>query len=182
MPFDAVLQRRIMGHFATGITVVTTCYQEGTQVWAMTANSFTSLSLDPPLILITIDKRNQMGEYIRFGGCFAVNILGLDQEAVSRRYATRGPKDFAGLDITIAETGAPILGGTLAYLDCRLFEVLSGGDHDIFIGEVVAGEARDGQPLIFYNGRYSRLALRGTGDLSPGPETIEDAYSHYGSF
>jgi flavin reductase (DIM6/NTAB) family NADH-FMN oxidoreductase RutF len=79
MPFDAVLQRRIMGHFATGITVVTTCYQEGTQVWAMTANSFTSLSLDPPLILITIDKRNQMGEYVRHGGCFAVNILPLDQ-------------------------------------------------------------------------------------------------------
>ncbi|MCC7448457.1 MAG: flavin reductase family protein [Anaerolineae bacterium] len=182
MPFDAMLQRRIMGHFATGITVVTTCYQEGTQVWAMTANSFTSLSLDPPLILITIDKRNMMGDCIKRGGCFAVNILGLDQEAVSRRFATRGPKDFEGLDITIAETGAPIIGGTLAYLDCRLYEVLPGGDHDIFIGEVMAGEARDGRPLIFYNGRYSRLALHGTSELTLGAESIEDSYAHYGSF
>jgi flavin reductase (DIM6/NTAB) family NADH-FMN oxidoreductase RutF len=92
------------------------------------------------------------------GGCFALSILSEDQEAISTRFATSGPKDFSDLDTTTAETGAPILAGALAYVDCRLVEVLPGGDHNIFIGEIVAGDAQDGQPLLFYGGKYARLA------------------------
>ncbi len=170
-----------MGRFATGVTLVTTRYGVG-EVWGMTANSFTSLSLDPPLIILTVDRRNSMCEYMAQGGCFAVNFLTTHQEAISRRFATRGPKDFSDLEMTVAETGAPVLVGALAYLDCRVVEVLPGGDHEIFVGEIVAGGMDDGQPLLFYNGRYTRLALSGTGISVTGPDELEGAYDHYGCF
>ena len=182
MAFDTTLQRRIMGRFAGGVTVVTTRYGDGNQIWGMTANSFTSLSLDPPLVLVAVDRRNSMCEYMQRGQCFAVNMLTTEQEAISRQFATRGPKDFSGLALTAAETGAPILADALAYLDCRVTQTVPGGDHDIFIGEIVAGGINEGQPLLFYNGRYTRLALSGTGSLATGLESLEEAYEHYGSF
>jgi flavin reductase (DIM6/NTAB) family NADH-FMN oxidoreductase RutF len=171
-----------MSHFASGITVITTRYGEGDQIWGMTANSFISLSLDPPLVLVAVDRRNSMVEYIQQGQCFAINILTTEQEAISRQFATRGPKDFSGLTLTVAETGAPILADVLAYLDCRVTQVVPGGDHDIFIGEVVAGAIHEGHPLLFYNNRYTRLALSGTGSLATGLDNLEEAYEHYGSF
>ena len=81
-------------------------------------------------------------------------MLRADQEEISRRFAISGPKDFSGLALTAAETGAPILVDAIAYVDCKLVEILSGGDHDMFVGEPVAGEVRDGEPLIFYGGEY----------------------------
>lgn len=148
----------------------------------MTANSLTSVSLNPPLILITVDKRSQMCEYITQGMCYAVNILTTNQEAVSRKFASRGPKDFDGLEITFAETGAPILTESLAYLDCQVVQIIAAGDHDIFIGQVVAGELGDGQPLVFYNGRYTRLTMSATGLLKAGEEMLDTPYDHYASF
>src|SRR5438128_1371661 len=106
MRFDSMVQRRIMSRFATGVTVVTTRWQD--QLWGMTANGILSLSLDPPLILVSIDRRNQMHASVSGGNCFAVNILTLEQEDVSRRFATRGPKDFESVALTTAGTGAPI--------------------------------------------------------------------------
>jgi len=171
-----------MSHFASGVAVITTRYGDGDQIWGMTANSFTSLSLDPPLVLVAVDRRNSMVEYLQRGQCFAVNMLTTEQEAISRQFATRGPKDFSDLAMTAAETGAPILADALAYLDCRVTQVVPGGDHEIFIGEVVAGAIQQGQPLLFYNGRYTRLALSGTGNLATGLDSLDDAYEHYGSF
>ena len=155
MTFDSQEQRRIMGLFATGVTVVST--QHDQQTWGMTANAITSLSLDPPLILVAVQRESQTHEKLKQAGCFAVNILSTDQEEISNRFAFEGPKDFSDLDFTTDVTGAPILSGTLGYVDCRLKEILPGGDHDIFIGEIVAGNSSEGQPLLYYQGKYTRL-------------------------
>ena len=155
MAFDTTLQRKIMGRFATGVTVVTT--RRDGHLCGLTVNAFASLSLDPPLVLIAIDRRSHTYGCLKQNGCFAVNILTDDQEAISRRFAASTPKEFSDLPVTTAVTGAPIFSDALAYVDCRVSQVLSGGDHDIFIGEIVAGDVRPGQPLLFYGGQYARL-------------------------
>jgi flavin reductase (DIM6/NTAB) family NADH-FMN oxidoreductase RutF len=156
MTFDSKKQRQIMGQFATGVTVVTTDGTAGPH--GLTANAIASLSLDPPLVLVAVDKRAHSLDFIRKNGCFAVNILRLEQEEVSRRFATPGPKDFAGLNTTTAGTTAPVLCDCLAFVDCRVVEILPGGDHEIFVGEIVAGEYHGGKPLLYHAGGYSRLA------------------------
>lgn len=156
MTFDSQQQRRILGHFATGITVLTTAGPAGEH--GMTANAVASLSLDPPLILVAVDRRAAMLDFLHGNRCFAVNILRHDQEELSRRFATPGPKDFSDLNVTTRTTGSPILPRVVAFLDCRVHDVLPGGDHEIFVGEIVAGEYEGGEPLLYYAGRYRRLA------------------------
>jgi flavin reductase (DIM6/NTAB) family NADH-FMN oxidoreductase RutF len=124
----------------------------------LTANAVASLSLDPPLMLVAVDKRASTLDYLRKNRCFAVNILRFDQEAVSRQFATPGPKDFSALKIRTAATGSPILVDGLAFLDCRVTDILPGGDHEIFVGEIVAGEYQGGEPLLYFSGGYRRLA------------------------
>jgi flavin reductase len=156
MPFDSQQQRKIMGQFATGVTVVTTDGEAGPH--GLTANAVASLSLVPPLVLVAVDKRAHSLEHIKKNKCFAVNILRLDQEEISRRFATPGPKDFTGLNITMATTTAPVLSDCLAFVDCRVVEILPGGDHEIFVGEIVAGDFHGGAPLLYHAGGYHRLA------------------------
>lgn len=156
MAFDSALQRKIMGRFATGVTVVT-IGKDG-QHGGLTANAVCSLSLDPPLVLVAVDKRAGSHAELLEHRCFAVNILASDQEEISQRFAKSGPKDFTGLEWKTAVTGAPILAGTLGYVDCRVSDVLHGGDHDIFVGEIVAGEVSEGQPLLYFSGKYRQLA------------------------
>ena len=156
MPIDPQTQRRILGRFATGVTVVTTRGEGASH--GMTANAVASLSLDPPLVLVAVDRGAQMHAQLTACRCFVVNVLSEEQEQLSRRFATRGPKEFGDLNVTVGETGAPILADSLAWVDCRLTDVLSGGDHDIFVGQIVAGDARDGRPLLFFAGKYGRLA------------------------
>jgi flavin reductase (DIM6/NTAB) family NADH-FMN oxidoreductase RutF len=157
MPFDSALQRKIMGRFATGVTVITTGV-EGRH-GGLTANAVCSLSLDPPLVLVAVDKRAGSHAELLEHRHFAMNILSTDQEAISQRFAKPGPKDFTGLVWKTAVTGAPIFDGTLGYVDCRVVDVLRGGDHDVFIGEIVAGEVHDDRvPLLYFSGKYRRLA------------------------
>ena len=156
MAFDSQEQRRIMGHFATGVTVVTTLH-EGQPV-GMTANAVTSLSLDPPLVLVAVDKRAQMDAYLNAGDSFAINMLSDAQEELSRRFARSGPKEFGDIPRTEGVTGSPIFAEALAWVDCRLHSVVAGGDHDIFLGEIVAGASRGGRPLLYYCGKYAKLA------------------------
>jgi flavin reductase (DIM6/NTAB) family NADH-FMN oxidoreductase RutF len=156
MAFDSRKQRQIMGQFATGVTVVTTGGDAGRH--GLTANAVASLSLDPPLVLVAVDKRAHSLDYLKKNRCFAVNILRLDQEELSRRFATPGPKDFSDLTVTTVTTGAPVLEDCLAFLDCRVVEILPGGDHEIFVGEIVAGECHGGEPLLYHGGTYCRLA------------------------
>lgn len=157
MAFDSTLQRQIMGCFATGVTVVTT--RAGEQLSGLTANAVASLSLNPPLVLVSVDRQAHSHAVLVEGRCFAMNILSIEQEHLSRRFSTPGPKDFSDLAWREVETGAPVLEGVLSYVDCRVVEIVPAGDHDLFIGEIVAGNVGDaGEPLMYYRGRYRRLA------------------------
>jgi flavin reductase (DIM6/NTAB) family NADH-FMN oxidoreductase RutF len=156
MAFDSHAQRRILGHLATGITVVT-AHLNG-EIYGMTANAVTSLSLNPPLILVAVDKSAAMHASLTASRHFAVNILSDAQEHLSRRFAMRGPKEVNDLTWTTGASGAPIMTDALAWVDCRLAEILPGGDHDIFIGEILAGDCREGSPLLYFRGKYRRLA------------------------
>lgn len=155
MAFDSLAQRRILGHFATGVTVATALHNR--EIVGMTANAVTSLSLNPPLVLVAVDKLAAMHDALMASRHFALNILDESQEQLSRRFAQRGPKDVSDLTWKTADSGAPILVDALAWVDCRLTEVLPGGDHDIFIGEILAGDCRDGLPLLYFCGKYRRL-------------------------
>lgn len=156
MAFDSLAQRRIMGHFATGVTVVTA--KQNGEIQGMTANAVTSLSLHPPLVLVAVDKTAAMHVALKASGNFALNILSDAQEHLSRRFAMRGPKEVSDIMWITAASGTPILADALAWVDCRLTEILSGGDHDVFIGEILAGDSREGAPLLYFCGKYRRLA------------------------
>lgn len=156
MAFDSLAQRRILGHFATGVTVVT-AHLDG-EIYGMTANAVSSLSLNPPLILVAVDKTAAMHASLTACRHFAVNILSEAQEHLSRRFAMRGPKEVQDLTWITAASGAPILADALAWVDCRLAEILPGGDHNIFLGEILAGDCREGSPLLYFCGKYRRLA------------------------
>ncbi|MFJ5925622.1 flavin reductase family protein [Kitasatospora sp. NPDC092948] len=152
--------RETMARFATGITVLTT---GGEQVHGMTANAFSSVSLDPPLVLCCVARTATMHRAITVTGSFAVSVLGAEQEQLARYFADRdrprGAEQFDRVDWQPGPlTGAPLLGGALARLECRLAEVYEGGDHSIFLGEVLATEwaAGDGA-LLFYRGGYHRV-------------------------
>jgi flavin reductase (DIM6/NTAB) family NADH-FMN oxidoreductase RutF len=156
MAFDSLVQRRIMGHFATGVTVVTASVDG--EIQGMTANAVTSLSLNPPLILVAVDKSAAMHASLTTSRNFALSVLTEDQEHLSRRFAMRGPKEVSDLQWFTAASSSPILADALAWLDCRLADILPGGDHDIFIGEILAGDSREGLPLLYFGGKYRRLA------------------------
>ncbi|MBV9773969.1 MAG: flavin reductase family protein, partial [Gemmatimonadetes bacterium] len=136
---DPIEFRRVMGHFATGVTVVTTRLPSG-EPCGLTASAVCSVSIDPTLILVCVEHRADSHDCIREAGIFAVNILEEDGgENISRRFATLEVADkFRGVAFREERTGAPVLDSSLAWLDCRVSEVLPGGDHTIFLGEVVA--------------------------------------------
>jgi flavin reductase len=153
--------RSALGSFATGVTVVTTSGEE--HAYGMTANAFSSVSLDPPLVLVCVMTGAEGAEHIRSNRCFAVNVLAADQEPISRFFSSkdrpRGRDAFADVPHRTEASGSPILDGVVAYLDCQLHVTLQAGDHDIFIGEVLAlGVAGDAQPLLFAAGGYRFLA------------------------
>jgi flavin reductase (DIM6/NTAB) family NADH-FMN oxidoreductase RutF len=160
MAIDASELRRVLGQFATGVTVVTTRHEGVPQ--GMTANSFTSVSLDPPLVLFCADKRARAGMLVGPAGCFAINVLAEDQRHLSDLFAGKGSDEQRrallediGQD---AVTGAPILPGALGWLDCRLERAIDAGDHVVFLGEVVAASAGDpAAPLLYFRGSYRRL-------------------------
>ncbi|MCL6636948.1 MAG: flavin reductase family protein [Alicyclobacillus sp.] len=148
--------RDIAGCFATGVTVVTTQDAAGLPA-GMTVNSFTSLSLDPPLVLVTIAKTSSLFDTFMQAGGYAVNILRADQEGLSRQFATKNIDRFAQVSYRTGVSGSPVLDGVLAYFDCRVVDRHPAGDHVILIGEVVDGGLNDGHPLLFYRGKYTHI-------------------------
>ncbi len=157
MAIDKSELRRIMGHFATGVTVVTTLSRSGA-LQGLTANAFCSLSLEPPLLLVCIDKKSESYPSFEESRIFTVNILAADQEDISRRFALSGGNKFEGVSYRLGANGAPILNGSLGYLECKLVEAYEGGDHTIYVGEVREAESIDGKkPLLFYRGGYREL-------------------------
>jgi flavin reductase (DIM6/NTAB) family NADH-FMN oxidoreductase RutF len=156
MAFDRNELRRVMGHFATGITVVTTHGPDGKR-YGLTMNAVCSLSLTPPLMLICVDKRAESHPAFQPARGFVVNMLDESQEEVSRRFAVSGGEKFTGLACRDGVTGAPILEDALAWVECRVIEVHEGGDHTIYIGEVEDAGARTGDPILYYRGKYRFL-------------------------
>ena len=155
MPIDEARFRQAMGYFASGVTVVTTASVG--ELYGMTVSSFASLSLNPPLILICIDKGVPSHDMIKDADCFVVNILEERQEHLSRRFATTANDKFKGVAWHSGQLGLPVLDNTLAAIECRLREALDGGDHTIFVGEVVHTEIREGAPLLYYRRGYHEL-------------------------
>jgi flavin reductase len=156
--------RSALGAFATGVTVITTGGEE--HAYGMTANAFSSVSLDPPLVLVCAKIGAEGSKHIDRNGCFAVNILAVDQEPLSRYFSSkdrpRGRDAFRDVPHRTEVTPSPILEGVVAYLDCRLHETHTAGDHEIFIGEVLALRTNpDISPLLFYGGGYGFLRDEG---------------------
>ena len=154
---DPLEFRRVMGHFPTGVSVLTTVYEGDRH--GMTANSLTSVSLDPVMVLACLACGARTGLAIREAGHFAVNILAAEQEELSRRFARPGQDHFEGLDVIEGHRGLPLLPGCLGYLICGVTDVVQAGDHDIVLGTVEACDAAQngGDPLVFFQGTYRTL-------------------------
>ncbi|MCK9902686.1 flavin oxidoreductase [Parafrankia colletiae] len=150
--------RNVLGTFATGIAIVTATHPTAGPV-GLTANSFSSVSLTPPLILFCAAHTSSTWPSIRAAGRFCVNVLAEHQEELSRQFTARGEDRFRGVDWRPAPSGAPILPGTAAWLDCRIETLHEAGDHTIVVGRVdqLALEDAEAAPLLYYRSRYARL-------------------------
>jgi len=148
--------RRVMGHFATGVTVITTKDKDGTPQ-GLTANAFMSLSLDPPLVLISVDKGATCYACFEAGNGFTVNFLAEGQEEISKRFATKGIDKFSGLQWRPGRNGAAIIDGVIGSVECKITQCHDGGDHTIVVGEILNVSATGERPLLFFKGKYQRL-------------------------
>ncbi len=174
MDFDPDAFRKVMGHFATGVSVVTTL--DGDRPCGITVNALTSVSLDPPLVMIALDHRRRLTPVVRAAGRYAVNILGEDQQALSDCFAgapvVPDREAFCGAPWHPGETGMPLLDGVIASLECDVVAVNSVGDHELFIGRVVAiaNDDHHPMPLLYYRRRYLRIERATVVELEGKPE------------
>ena len=168
------LFRKVMGHFVTGVSVVTAL--DGGRPFGITVNALSSVSLEPPLIMVALDRRRFLTPIVRAGGRYAVNILAEDQQAMSDCFAgapvTPGRDAFCGAAWHPGETGLPLLDGAIATLECTVVETFSAGDHDLFIGRVdaVVNEGQHAMPLLYYRRRYLRIERAATAEVEDKPE------------
>jgi flavin reductase (DIM6/NTAB) family NADH-FMN oxidoreductase RutF len=153
---DPDLFRSVLGRFASGVTIVTTRDAEGRD-HGMTVSAFCSVSLEPPLVLVCIGHDATMHPLVGAIGHFAINVLASDQEALSRRFASKDVQRFDGIGFTRGESGVALLDGVLGWLECRAESRHDAGDHTILIGRVEAAHAGDGRPLLYYRGGYAQL-------------------------
>ncbi len=157
MAIDPRELRNTMGLFATGVTVITTKDATG-KPFGLTANAFSSLSLDPPLLLVCVDKKVDCYACFDESKVFVVNFLAREQEELSTRFATKGIEKFERVSYTLGSLGVPLLDGALAHLECKVAAGYEGGDHTIYTGEVQTIATADVKPLLFYQGKYRSLA------------------------
>ena len=155
--FDLRRLRDCFGRFATGVTIITTIDSEGRPT-GLTANSFSSVSLDPPLILWSLDKRSSQIDAFRDAKHYAINVLAADQIDLSNLFATPDEDRFSGLNYSAGVGGAPLLADCAAWIECESSVTYDGGDHLIFIGEVQRFDHSDRPALLFFGGRYGVLA------------------------
>jgi flavin reductase (DIM6/NTAB) family NADH-FMN oxidoreductase RutF len=153
--------RKVMGHFVTGVSVVTTF--DGERPQGITVNALSSVSLEPPLVLVALDRRRFITPTVRRAGRYAVNVLAESQQALSDCFAgaavTPGRDLFCGAAWHAGTTGLPLLEGAIATLECTVVETFSAGDHDLFVGRVdaLASYEQQPQPLLYYRRRYLRI-------------------------
>jgi flavin reductase (DIM6/NTAB) family NADH-FMN oxidoreductase RutF len=156
MPLDPADFRRALSQFAAGVTVVTTRDGKGRSL-GLTVTAFSSVSLDPPLILVCVDHRSEAHVGFRDAGLFGVSILAEGQEEVSRRFAAGGAAKFKGLELSTGTTGVPLIPGAVARLECRVKATYDAGDHRIYVGEVLAVDVSPGRPLLYHDRGYRKL-------------------------
>lgn len=150
--------KKVMGSFAAGVTVVTTATDDG-RLHGLTATAFTSVSMDPPLCLVCVDRRGASHDALAQSRRFAVNMLSAEQQDLSNRFASRSENKFEGVAFERgAETGCPILAGAIASMECTVVDVLPGGDHSIVVGELRSVVVSEGAPLLYWRGGYRSLA------------------------
>jgi flavin reductase (DIM6/NTAB) family NADH-FMN oxidoreductase RutF len=155
-PLGAETFRRACALFATCIAVATVRARDGTP-HGLTVSSFTSVSISPPLILICIDNDCPFLSHFRLSAHFAVNVLSESQREISVVFAEKPEGRFVGLDLITGRTGAPLLRGCLATIECRAASIWEAGDHAVFLGEVEHAESREGSPLLYFNRAYRSL-------------------------
>lgn len=153
---DCNLFRRAAAKFATGITIVTTRAVDGTP-HGFTANSFTSVSLDPLIVLVCVDFRCSVLPHLRTATHFGINVLSEEQQALSTRFAELPEGRFTGVDWYASVLDIPLIMGTLARFECRRSQIVEIGDHAVLVGEVVNVEVSEGRPLLFFDSRYLGL-------------------------
>lgn len=155
---DPRLLRRAFGSFATGVTIVTTTDADGRPV-GLTANSFTSVSLDPPLVLFCLDRSSSNLQRFQRSCVFGVNVLSSDQQELSSRFVKRGEDRFNGVSWELRESGVPVIEGAAATFECESHTTFDGGDHLVFIGRVRRfGFHAQRDPLLYFQGRYRQIA------------------------
>lgn len=147
--------RKALRRFASGITVVTVA--NGEELHGMTASSFAAVSLVPPLILVSLEKGSRTRELVLNARHFGVNILADYQEDLARSFSQPGHKPFENTKHRIGKNKFPLLEGAIAWLECRVYDTVDSGDHDVVIGEVVQCDAREGSPLVYFNRDYRSL-------------------------
>jgi len=161
--------RQVLGHFCTGVTIITTLDEAGPAGFA--CQSFAALSLDPPLVLFCPSRSSATWPRIERAGFFCANVLTAGQQELARVFGTRGVDKFAGVPWAPAPSGAPVLAGVLTWVGCTVEAVHEAGDHHVVVGRVTElGECRPEQPLLFYRGRYGVTATEPTGAL---PEIVD---------
>jgi len=154
---DAAQFRHLCGRFATGVVVVTALRPDGAPA-GMTANSFTSVSLIPPLVAVNVDRSAEFHGVVTAAPGFVINVLESGQEALSRRFATAASHQFDGVGYQRTDRGRILLGGVIATIECDTETLLPAGDHTIVVGRVVGGAVHDGRPLLYFRGGYHTLS------------------------
>ena len=150
--------RQVLGAYPTGVCAITATTNDGTPA-GMVIGSFTSVSLDPPLVGFLPDKKSSTWPLIEAAAHFCVNVLASDQQDVCRQLAGKGPDKFAGLDMALSDHGHPVIANAIAQIDCDIHAVIDAGDHWFVLGKVLSLKlARDGDPMLFHRGRYGGFA------------------------
>lgn len=174
--FDPAEFRKALGAFATGVTIITTRAPDGSWV-GLTANSFNSVSLNPPLVLWSLAETSLAMPIFREAPHWAVHVLASDQEALSGRFAKRGVDKFAGLDIEEGVGGVPLLKGCTARFECSNAFQYEGGDHVIFVGEVLSFVRSETAPLVFHGGRYAHATRREAPEAKPRSAALSGSFN-----
>jgi flavin reductase (DIM6/NTAB) family NADH-FMN oxidoreductase RutF/DNA-binding GntR family transcriptional regulator len=154
---DGTVFRQVIGNFMSGVVVITTSHEGENH--GMTVSAISSLSLEPPMLLICLNAASGTQAAVHRSGKFGVNILAEQQGHIAERFARPGTDKFAGLAVRSGATGVPLLSDALAMLECRVTEVVTGGTHRVFLGEVVHADAREGTPLAYFRGRFGRFEI-----------------------
>ncbi|MDX2376363.1 flavin reductase [Microbacterium sp. LRZ72] len=147
--------RNVVGHFASGVTVITT--QDGPDLFGTTASAVSSLSMDPPMMLVCLNTSSSTHDHVAAAGRYAINILAVDQGEIASHFARKGADKFATVSHSVSDSGLPLIDGVLATIECRVVETASGGTHTVFLGEVIDAQARPGEPLAYFRGQFGSL-------------------------